>query len=500
MKAQAKELVSLGTVYTLGNLLQRVGSIILLPIYTLFLTTEEFGFLSLVGIIGAIVSSTIVSPAQSARSRYYYRYRDEGTQDILTSTLIAVVGVQAVVATALWYVLTAPIEAFVFDEAIVHGAVALYSAVIFLSPLNQHIIAHLQIRKMARKYVTASILRFVFSFIPTVVLLYQTDMTVLAVIVGDIVGMLVSMLFATVIIANDISPTKIKLSAVRKPLRFGYEQIVSAYSNYIMQFGDRIIIKMFSGGGTAAVGLFTFGNTFGKAIRTIGVDAVKKSFQPILMERERDVDFVQKFTLRFSRHYLILGSIAAVSLSLFGEEMVLIVAQSPQYYDSWPVVPFGVMSAFQHGLGLFLNTGVVIAEKGLVISKNLVIASVANILLNIALVLEFGFVGAAAATLISNILWNILKYYSSKKYADIQLPFRLSVWTTSVGLLAVGVPLVVLANYPVTIVWAIAIKVCVVLVFTIWLYVFGNVAKEIKELRLMLAEVKAYKRARVKNG
>jgi O-antigen/teichoic acid export membrane protein len=114
----------------------------------------------------------------------------------------------------------------------------------------------------------------------------------------------------------------------------------------------------------------------------------------------------------------------ALGLSLFAKELTHLLTSEQAYRDAWLIVPIITFSYVQHGLGYFLNWGVVLRNRSLLSSLNLTVAAVINILLCAAVIPWGGAIGAAAATLISYLVWNGLKAFYSARLHDLRFDWR----------------------------------------------------------------------------
>jgi len=66
--------------FTLGFLLTQAISFFLLPIYTRYLTTADYGIISLAAVISSVISIIFFFGMRSAISRFYYIYQGVGSE------------------------------------------------------------------------------------------------------------------------------------------------------------------------------------------------------------------------------------------------------------------------------------------------------------------------------------------------------------------------------------------------------------------------------------
>ena len=74
-----KRTVQLGTVYSIGSISQGALFVLLFPIYTSFLSPQDFGIIGLMSITVSLLTRFVSSPINSAFTRFYYApdYREK---------------------------------------------------------------------------------------------------------------------------------------------------------------------------------------------------------------------------------------------------------------------------------------------------------------------------------------------------------------------------------------------------------------------------------------
>lgn len=84
------------------------------------------------------------------------------------------------------------------------------------------------------------------------------------------------------------------------------------------------------------------------------------------------------------------------------------------FYEAWKYAPFLLMAVLFNSLSIFLGGIFAASKKSNIHGKTTLIGAVVNVIANIILVLIFGAIGAAAATMISNLVVWIMRF----KYAN----------------------------------------------------------------------------------
>jgi len=92
LHAELKNLLKHGSIYTVGTVLGRIVSFLMLPIYTTYLEPAEYGTLELVGLTIDVISTAIGIGMTAAVMRFYFKYEDEESKKrVVSSALIGVI-------------------------------------------------------------------------------------------------------------------------------------------------------------------------------------------------------------------------------------------------------------------------------------------------------------------------------------------------------------------------------------------------------------------------
>ena len=83
MKEKFIRMTFLGSMYSLGGLLQRLTAFMLIPLYTYFLTTNDYGIIGLMGVT-ITFASLLISGTVGGFQRHYYAPEYAGRRKELT--------------------------------------------------------------------------------------------------------------------------------------------------------------------------------------------------------------------------------------------------------------------------------------------------------------------------------------------------------------------------------------------------------------------------------
>ncbi len=420
--------------YLCGMIAERGAVFLMLPFITCHLDPSEFGAYSLLVLSGTVLNYFVVSPPLQALERFFYEPTYEKDRGSLLGSLVLVLVCKALVAATLYSFATA----LLFQSQGI--AVRAYTAVVLLSPVSSMFLLFLQLTERALVCVIVSVLSVVIGSGISIVCLVGYGLGPESLVFGSIVqsGLVVASTLPFVLMEARWC---FRWRIVADPLRWGYSLLPAAYSDLILQSGDRYILAGYCG--TEAVGIYDLGYRVSSAISLLLSQPAKRGLHPLILKMERNPVAQKRFIRTCALWIYLLGLLLAVALATFSREIIIFVARDSSYWPAWTIVPVIVFAYVQHGIGQFLNYGIVMAKKGSADNICVLFAATSNVLLNLVLIPQFGIIGAAFATLVSFLLWNSLKLLYSWRLYGLTFDLWLMGHASAVALSMVGLAITV---------------------------------------------------------
>ena len=494
METEFKRLISLTGTYSIGNILMRSSQFFLIPIYTYFLTTRDFGIIGLMGITSTLIATFVSCPVRGF-IRFYHAPEYKNKQKELTFNSLLFIIVPAILCAAALYFLSNKLSLLILDDAQLQHIVKIYAFILFGESIQNFLLALLRMQEKAKLYVLMNIVRFFVMFSVTLFLLSVKKIGVLALVWGIFAGEYIFLIALLPYLISNSKP-KLNVSLVMPAIHYGYGLILTSFSNQIIQQVDRYVLRIFRA--LSQVGLYSFGYNFAGIIQLLLVLPLKTAIQPILFKMEENPQKLKKFASKVCTYYYIIAMFFCLGLSLLSKEIIHIMAQKEEFYGAWVIVPIVSYAYVHHGLGELLGWGLIIRKKVFLMSMTFIISAITNLAFNFLLIPRYGIFGAAVATLISYLVWNGLKaYYSAKLY---NLHFEL-------GRLAfitiVGVSLYVSAQFITNtdmLFFNILIKFLIIFSYPLLLFITGFFTQEEKsKMHMFIMNIRNHKLYRKKS-
>jgi O-antigen/teichoic acid export membrane protein len=233
--------------------------------------------------------------------------------------------------------------------------------------------------------------------------LLNTALKVALVVSGcGVPGVLLSDLLATGAFALALLPLLFRNATwsfegarLREVLRFGLPKAPHGLMLQLLNLGDRKILEVFRD--VATVGVYDKAYVLGAGVK-FGLSAFEPAWQPFVYAQIGKPEAPR--TLARVVTYAWTGFTAlALVIAVFGAELLrALTFTNSAFWAGAPVVPVVALAYLLHGAFLLTSIGIGISKDTRYYPRITLLAAAANLLANLALVPEFGMMGAAWAT------------------------------------------------------------------------------------------------------
>lgn len=414
----SKKLVKNSALYTLGNVLLKAFSFLLIPIYTSYLTTEDYGITSLVSGFTGLASCFITLGLQYAVIRFYADFKENkilvsrlfGTVIVFIILFGTILSVMLVVTQNIWldiFFKNIPFVPIVLLSILISVVSALYS-------LYQDILKGMQ---DARQSV---VLSFVFFFL----LLIANIVTVVIYKKGAF-GMVWSTFAVNAVMVVfmyvDLRRRRLfhfclDLGLLKELLMYSLPLVPHTLSYNLTYYATRVLIN--SKLSLSSLGLFSLASQFGY-VSDIILNSFQAAFQPWMFEKMKIGNKESKISIQKSTYSLlwVMGLIYLV-VGTYSQEAIYIMADN-RYGEAWRYVPLLVVSvALKSPLYFYTNFLYYNKSKTKYVFVATIVACILNIILTWVFIPLWGIYGSIIADIVSMVVRVIITVYLSWEMAD----------------------------------------------------------------------------------
>jgi O-antigen/teichoic acid export membrane protein len=389
-------------IYTTTTILQNGIAFFLLPLYTRYLTPNDYGILAVVNSINGFLTIFFMLSLHGAMTRYYFDYRYEPEKlKAFWGTILTFILIFSVCAGGLLVLLGEILFKPVIGKIPFWPFVALGIGVVMFQPFFTIYLTLLQTRERAGQYAVFSLSQFIINLALVITLVVFAGWGAEGPLTASLITAVLFFIVAIYALREDIQ-FGISKPYLKEALRYSLPLVPHSLASQISNATGKLFLNYFVNTGSA--GLYNIAFMFGSIIG-VASDGVNKAYVPISMgilttKKKEELDHLRNIVTFLVVMYCLLGSL----ISFFSKEAIFLLT-TEAFYTSYMIVPF---LAFYFVLGgiyyILVNILFFVKNATKFVAIGTGIGAVSNILLSWVLIPKYGLFGAAAATLFAQVM------------------------------------------------------------------------------------------------
>ena len=395
--ALGKELRRLGkhsVIYGLGGLVSRILAVILLPLYTRYLTPSDYGKVETLIALTTVIGIVLRMGISSAFFRFYFDSPEPAARRLVLRTSFWFTMGMATLGLAVGLALSGEISQRLFgssdsSELVMAAFVGLWAGMNY-----EQLTSLFRVEERSVAFVSASLTNILVTVGATLLLVVVLDKGPIGVIVGNFTGTL--LVYAILIgYRREQLGLQFDRHLLREMNRFGIPLVPTALFLWITNFSDRLFLVHLAD--TTEVGLYSVGVRIASALVLL-LTAFRLAWPAFAYSIEDDAAARRAYAYVLT--YLVLVTTwVATALALLSPWIVRWITSKPSYEEASRVVGPLAFSTVAFAGYLVVAIGVGRARRT---QFNWVVtgaAAIVNIALNLILIPPYGMMGAAIATI-----------------------------------------------------------------------------------------------------
>jgi len=418
MSSIQKVLVNSG-IYGISNILIKGINFLLLPLYTVYLTTQDYGILSVVNSYTYLFTIIFTFGLSRSTVRFYFIYR-KNPDDVkkLWGTIITFIYTSAFFLGVIFilfksFLITPFIKNIDFFPYIFLGMLT-----VFLNPAFAVYQSTLPARHKAVKYGIQNISRSAIRISITILLVVIIELGVVGVLLSQAITAFFFLIYTFFAFRSEIT-LGFNNKMLKETLRYSVPLIPISLANWFYTTIDIVFLNNLRS--TASAGIYNIGFQLGGILLLI-IDSVHSAFKPFFYESMEEGESGKIKIINYAEAFVIFYAFAALSISFWGKDLLQLMV-TKDFREGWIVIPFISFSFVFSGIQYFFYYPVEYSLKGAkYLNIPTFLSAGVNIVLNYLLIPIFGIIGAALTTLIAHIVSTSITLLISTKF--VYIPYR----------------------------------------------------------------------------
>jgi O-antigen/teichoic acid export membrane protein len=390
--AELRRLGKHSAIYGLGGLVSRILAVLLLPLYTRYLSPSDYGKVETLIALTTVVGIALRMGIHSAFFRFYFDSTEPAARRLVLRTSFWFTMAMATAGLVGGLLLAAPIAEALFgssddSELVMAAFVGLWAGMNY-----EQLTSLFRVEERSVAFVSASLANILLTIGATLLLVVALDKGPIGVIVGNFTGTLI--VYAVLVgYRREQLGLQFDRGLLREMNRFGVPLVPTALFLWVTNFSDRLFLVQLAD--TTEVGLYSVGVRIASAMVLL-LTAFRLAWPAFAYSIDDDRE--ARRTYAYVLTYLVaLTTWVATGLALLSPWIVDWIA-APAFAESSRVVGPLAFAAVAFGAYIVVAIGIGRAKRT---QFNWVVtgaAAAVNIALNLLLIPPYGMMGAAIAT------------------------------------------------------------------------------------------------------
>ena len=253
--SQITRLAQHSAIYGLGGLVSRFVALLLLPLYTRYLTPADYGAVETLVALAAILATVLRLGIASAFFRFYFDSADTAHRLRVVRTSFWFTMTMATLGLVAGLILAEPISNWLFDTGD-HTTLVRASFVLLWAQMNYEQMTSLfRVEERAVAFTIATLVNLALTVAATVLFVVVFDWGATGVVAGNFTGTLI--VYAALLVYRHEQLGLTLDRPLRQMNRFGMPLVPSMLALWLLNFGDRFFILKLAD--QSEVGVYSIG-------------------------------------------------------------------------------------------------------------------------------------------------------------------------------------------------------------------------------------------------
>lgn len=403
-----KKLLNNSIVFAVGNLGTKLIAILLVPLYTFYLTPNEYGFTDLVTTTTNLMLPIVSLSIFDAVLRFVMEKNGDKESILTNGILVSAVG--AIISLTLypW------IFRLINNNQLVLGLYLLLFLQVFFSIFSQFARGIGKVKIFALSGILVAVFLLLFNLFFIVYLELGVAGYILSLILSTAVGVLY--LIITVNIFSYIKLKKVNKKLIKQMLLYSIPLIPNALMWWITNASGRFFILYYLG--LSANGLYAVANKF-PSLLSILYSVFSQAWQLSAIEEFESEESNVFYSIIFNMFTFVMFT--GASLFLIVLKPLLSFAVESNYYITWHYIPYLLLGVIFSSFSSFIAANYIAAKKTKGVFITSIYGAITNLIGNIILIPILGLTGASISLMISFFITWVIRVNDTRKFVDLKL-------------------------------------------------------------------------------
>ncbi|RCK76383.1 MAG: Polysaccharide biosynthesis protein [Anaerolineae bacterium] len=419
---------------TSSSLVSLIG-FVLIPVYTRYLSVEDFGLLGLVNLTVSIAASIFGLGLNSAIFRSYFDCDDKSNQKKLVGTALLVASASTACLILLGTLCAEPLIAgwlFTLPGTGKYYQIAIYTGAISL--LNAIPLAVYRAERQFGRFAAFNIIGALLQMILIIVLVIPLHLGLMGVVIGQLAATLVVNALLLYSIRNKVEVVLLR-DEMRKLLAYGLPLVPGNVFYLFLISGSLYFIQIT--GDLAEAGVYNLALKIASVFSIFVITPFQLVWPPMMFSVEK-TNYANRFYANMLIYALYYSVGIAIVLSVFANEIVAVVS-TPAYASAAPLIGFVLFGHVLFVMQNVFNVGILLKRKTTLWSAALILETLVSAVMWLIFAPRWGLLGITMGSIIGYGFGVCLTFIFSQRFMRVAYEWKRVLFLILLFLLSIGI-------------------------------------------------------------
>jgi O-antigen/teichoic acid export membrane protein len=354
----ARRLLGAAFVYGLGGLLSRLASLLLLPLFTSFLTPADYGVLAMLGIMSTLLSGAVALGTGASVGICFHEAPERDRTSVIWS-MSAVVLLSATAWVLIGSLARHAVSRLLFQTPSYGTAVTLALLQLAASSAAQPILSRWRMEERPKPFAIATTSLTIATLLGNAIAVAGLRRGLMGMLWST---MLVQVGFCLVLYAVLLKSSRLEVRRywAGRLIRLGWPSALGVGAFFALDFGDRIILERLAG--LSAVGIYNIGVSLGLGMSILVDGAFGGAWPGFFLSYANRQEEAREVFGNVLYYYVIVFLTICGAVFLFARPVVELLTK-PSFHSAYRIVGFIALCAVLKGVYLIFLPGLYFHKK-----------------------------------------------------------------------------------------------------------------------------------------
>ncbi len=420
MLSDIKNTVRQSAVYGLSRISLKLAGFILFPLYSLYLSVDQYGVLVRAEIFWQIINSFVLFAFETAFMRWAANANSEDEKRRLAFTVFSIVAAINLMFLAAGFLFKDQLSGLLFESSQYTTLVLICFGISTAESLIGIPLVILRMQEKAGKYLAVVVTSTIVSMAVQLYVLFNIDQKITGIFIAKLIAPVLMLIVLTPFMLRYLQFNSDKALA-KELMAFTWPLMLASFVSMMLSGQDRFILGYLTD--STQVGLYGLGYNIAGVLNFLIVAPFAMAFPVVFWKKLEDENAPRFFTKTVTYAQFII-TWSALALSLYAPHLIKIFALNTDYWGAASVIPMLAYAFVLMNMQVTGHMSFYHSKNTNVVLMIYIVATAANFLLNLLLIPMLKMYGAATANFLSYLICVIMIYVLSPRYYFIKWEMR----------------------------------------------------------------------------